>query len=121
MDEKRVLNKKSDFLATVTFEEVYSYYILENHSKAQCISHFNTTVRIFRDALAHYQIIKPRNLVHKLSCHTKEAKYGCSTYNNREKSKQTCLERYGSESPLENRDIWQKTYLCKVQQVQEVP
>ena len=110
MDEKRVLNKKSDFLATVTFEEVYSYYILENHSKAQCISHFNTTVRIFRDALAHYQIRKPRNLAHELSCLTKEARYGCSTYNNREKSKQTCLERYGSESPLENRDIWQKTY-----------
>lgn len=102
--------KSKDFLNSVSFDEVYAYYILENHSKKQCIEHFNTTERIFRAFLEHYRLQKPKDKVYSLISNTKEIKYGDANYNNREKSKQTCLARYGNESPLENFEIWQKTY-----------
>ena len=110
MGAKKQKTKTIDFLNSVTFDEVYNYYIIENHSKPQCIEHFKTTERIFRAFLAYYSLKKPRSLVHNLICDTKELKYGDPNYNNQEKTKQTCLEKYGCESPLENREIWQKTF-----------
>lgn len=110
MGTKKQKTKVSDFIDSTTFDEVYNYYVLENHSKDQCIDHFNTTIRIFRAFLEHHNLKKPRNLAYTLSCETKKAKYGDPNYNNREKTKQTCLTKYGCESPLENREIWQKTY-----------
>jgi hypothetical protein len=107
---KKKNTKTNEFLSRVTFDDVHRYYILENHSKKQCIEYFNTTERIFRAFLEHYHLQKPTSLVYDLGCLTKELKYGDANYNNREKSKKTCLKRFGTESPLENREIWEKTY-----------
>lgn len=30
------------------------------------------------------------------------------TYNNREKAKQTCLEKYGAENPMQNKEVEQR-------------
>jgi hypothetical protein len=110
MGAKKQKTKVNEFLKQVSLDEVYTYYVLENHSKLQCIKYFNTTERVFRAFLEYYQLKKPRMLVHQLSVQTKEARYGDANYNNRDQARATCLERYGSESPLENKEIWQKTY-----------
>lgn len=40
---------------------------------------------------------------------TKLEKYGKSGYNNPEKNKETCLQRYGVDNPMKNKDIQEKT------------
>ena len=40
---KNQMNKIQEFINTASFDSVYNYYIVENHSKPECIAYFNTT------------------------------------------------------------------------------
>lgn len=102
-------SKAAQFIELITFDEVYNYYIIENHSKRQCYDYFNTTERIFRTFLEFYNLTKPRNLVKQLSDQTKLEKYGNVNYNNHEKYKQTCLEKFGTSSALADKEIHKRT------------
>ena len=46
---------------------------------------------------------------------TKLQKYGSATYNNREKSKQTNLEKYGVDNPAKADEIKEKIKLTNLQ------
>lgn len=106
---KKQITKVQEFINTTAFEDVYNYYIVENHSKHECIIYFNVTERIFRGFLEHYHLKKPRELVKQLGDKTKLEKYGDANYNNFEKCKQTCLDKFGVASPLANKEIHNKT------------
>lgn len=106
--------KTQQFIDNTPYEAVYQFYIVENHSKQQCWEHFQTTERIFRAYLTHHNLAKPPNLRHKRASHTKLLRYDDPYFNNREKCTQTCLGRFGADSPLACGEIWQKTYDTKV-------
>lgn len=106
---KKFYNKWADFKNDISYDEVYAYYILENHPKTECYEYFNTTERIFRAFLEHYNIKKPRRLVTELSNNTKMSRYGSIKYNNPEQRIKTCLEKFGSTSPLGNKKIYEAT------------
>lgn len=103
------VNKSKEFIDRTPFEEVFEYYITQNHSKQDCLVYFNVTDRVFRAFLEHYKLKKPRNLVNKLSDNTKLLRYGNQKYNNREKYCQTCLKKFGTTSALANKEIHKKT------------
>lgn len=103
------VNKSKEFIDRTPFEEVFEYYITQNHSKQDCLIYFKTTDRIFRAFLEHYKIKKPGNLVKKLSDNTKLLRYGNQNYNNREKYCQTCLKKFVTTSALANKEIHKKT------------
>lgn len=102
--------KKSKF----TYEELYNYFIVENHTLKELSEHFNKA-RIDRD-LDFYGIKKSPKLVGERSKQTKLNKYGKvavnmekaaetkllkyddPNYNNVEKNKQTKFERHGNEN-----------------------
>ena len=46
---------------------------------------------------------------------TKSEKYNNENYNNREKAKNTCQERYGVDNPLKDRNIYDKTFKTKLE------
>ena len=66
-----------------------------------------------REKLKHTNIEKyGHDYLNKFSKKGKETKkrlYGDANYNNNEKSKQTCLERYGGDNPMKNKDIQEKS------------
>ena len=106
---KKTNTKVAAFIESISFEEVYDYYILQNHTKQQCYKYFNTTERIFRAFLEHYNLKKPRQLVYKLCCETKLLRYNDATYNNHAKYIDTCLKKFGATSALANKEIHQQT------------
>ena len=66
-----------------------------------------------REKLKHTNIEKYGcdyyNKFSKKGKETKKRLYGDANYNNNEKSKQTCLERYGVDNPMKNKDIQEKS------------
>lgn len=109
------INSKKEILNVLNFEEVYQYYIIENHPKSDCYMHFNVTERSFRAFLEHYNLKKPKKLVRILSDKTKEEKYHDKNYNNKQKIMETCVERYNATSPLSNKEIHAKTISTQIE------
>lgn len=105
MKKTKQKTKTELFLENTSYDDVYQYFIVENHSKLQCYDYFHVTERIFRAFLEHYKLKKPQKLVYDLSCKTRMLKYDNPNYNNREQAKKTCMEKFGSESPLANKKI----------------
>lgn len=83
-------------------EELINYYWVENHTFKECCEHFNIGQGQFARLLKHYDAKKPDKLRVDNILKSKESKYGSSTYNNREKAKATCLEKYGVDNPFKD-------------------
>ena len=90
-------------------EELYQYYIIENHSTEECAEHFKVHERTVRRRIKKYEIQKSVEQQVLCSKKAQEEKYGSlftqsEYYKNNvvdkmvEKGKQTCLKRYGVES-----------------------
>ena len=79
----------------ITREDLYRYYVIENHDKVQTREHFGLTDWALSQFFREYGIRKNKDSVINLRERTKEQKYGDPTYNNREKYRETCNERYG--------------------------
>lgn len=95
-------NKHSDLLGKFSKEDIEDYYIKQNNSFEDSIKHFNLIPDDFLFLLQHYDLKKDKKLSKVLADNTKEHKYGDKNYNNREKSKQTCLEKYGVDNPFKD-------------------
>lgn len=114
MKKTTVKNKKfktlNDLLDKWSVEEIVDYYIKQNHSKKECWKYFDTSERVFRRFLKQYHVKKSSEDIVKLTKRVNFERYGDPNYNNMSKIKETCLQKYGTESPLQNKDIWCKTY-----------
>ena len=58
--------------------------------------------------LKYYNIHKSAEQHSKRILQTKEQRYGSSSYNNREKAKNTCIEKYGVENPSQDPEVKEK-------------
>lgn len=79
----------------VTREDLYQYYIVENHDKAETREHFGLTDWALSQFFREFNIRKNKSEVVNLREKTKEQRYGDPRYNNRTKYKDTCNQRYG--------------------------
>ena len=86
----------------VFIDDIIKYYVRDNHSKVESYNHFNLTCSEFSAIVKHYNIIKPKELSYEINKKTLSERYGSETYNNQEKMKQTCLERYGVDNVFKN-------------------
>lgn len=82
----------------INMQDVYNYYIIENHSRKETEKYFKLTPRMFEKIRDTLSFKKPKNLTHEINKQTCLEKYGDPTYNNQAKTKQTNLERYGCEN-----------------------
>lgn len=123
-DINKYLNKssKSSFdmlLKVISKEEILHLYLDKNYSKKKCEDILNISDTNFSKLLKFYNIQKTKEQISESAKHTniekygedyakkrcvvsmetKTKKYGDPTYNNNNKSKQTCLARYGVDNP----------------------
>lgn len=104
--------KLKDALA-IDFNLILKYYETENHSAKETASHFNMTVDNLMYVLKQHSYHKPKNLHVNNIKKSKKDKYGDENYNNRDKSKITCLEKYGVDNVFKDKEKIKNSYLEK--------
>lgn len=98
----------------VPSEELLDYYVTSNHSCDETMSHFKITYTQLNKLLHEYGIVKDRKLIVQTSAKTKEQVYGSANYNNRDKAKETCLEKYGVDNLFRDTERMKKAYQEKL-------
>jgi len=89
-----------------TYEEVYDYYIIQNHRRSDSASYFNMNEGDFRKLLWSLGIRKDKKLSTKNSQETLKDVYGdpIKLKEINEKREATCFERFGAKSNLLSND-----------------
>lgn len=99
----------------IDVKDLIEYYITENHSKKETIEHFGVNGSFISTIIRHYNIKKSRQLSHEHNKKTSKRLYGDENYNNKEKFRQTCLERYGVENVFQSEDTKKKCEQTKLE------
>ena len=97
--EKYHISRKKLFTVYISYEELYDLYITQNLCIVEIGKMFNITPSAIYHKLLKYNIKKPKYLQTK---HRKQAfkKLSKDVWNKRyEKTKKTCMEKYGVENP----------------------
>lgn len=106
--------KSQEIFDKITNEEIEQYYNEQNHTQQECADHFNISLGLFMKLLNERGIkkdpIKHQELIKK----SKLEKYGNANYNNREKSKETCLKKYGVDNPFKDTEKIKQSYIEKL-------
>ena len=100
--------KINNLLNRISKEDLIDFYINYNNSLEDTMEHFNITSSQMILLLSQYHIHKPAKLANELTQKTKLERYGASSYNNREKAKNTCIDKYGVENPFQSNEIKDK-------------
>ena len=95
-------NKHNLLLEKLSKEELEEYYINNNNTFEDTYIHFNISSNDLLFLIQHYNLYKDKHLSKIHADNTRQSKYGDKNYNNREKSKITCLERYGVDNPFKD-------------------
>lgn len=111
--EKKATIKQLNLQQQISKDDLVNYYIEENHSVSDTAQYFNTSDDIVLQLIKIYNCKKPKTISNIISNKTKELKYGSSSYNNRDKAKQTCLEKYGVENPAQVTEFMKNSYDIK--------
>lgn len=109
------MKKFEDYIKEITKEEIIKYYIEENHSWKETLEYFKVGNTLFAKICNYYEIKKPKNLHMEQIKKSKLERYGDANYNNREGSKQTCLEKYGCENVFQREDIIEQSIKVKIE------
>lgn len=90
-------------------EDLYDYYIIQNHSHKECEEFFNTTYAIIHLRLKEYGIKKDPKKTYEVTSKTLQKKYGVSNPSFSEdvksKKKTTTMLHYGVEYPAQSDEI----------------
>lgn len=90
-------------------EDLYDYYIIQNHSHKECEEFFNTTYAIIHLRLKEYGIKKDPKKTYEVTSKTLQKKYGVSNPSFSEdvksKKKTTTMLHYGVEHPAQSDEI----------------
>lgn len=90
-------------------EDLYDYYIIQNHSHKECEEFFNTTYAIIHLRLKEYGIKKDPKKTYEVTSKTLQKKYGVSNPSFLEdvksKKKTTTMLHYGVEHPAQSDEI----------------
>lgn len=96
----------------IEYEDLYNYYIVQNHSRAETAEHFGINVNTLRHVFDKYRIRKDRSSVQELMKRTSIERYGvdnpAKSSEIKEKTRKTNIERYGVSCVFNNRDIKEK-------------
>lgn len=105
---KRILFK--DVIKRVSKDDVIHEYITLNKSQKQCADFFGIYIGMFNHLLKEYNIHKDVSLHNELIKKSKLETYGNENYNNRDKAKETCLEKYGVDNLFKDRELMKKSW-----------
>lgn len=103
----------AEWTANITKEDLYDYFVINNHYVDECLAYFNIPYTQFNWLCNNYGIKKPVGLNTIHSRRTKLELYGDENYNNRGKAKQTCLEIYGVDNPFKDKEKIRQSYINK--------
>lgn len=109
------MKKLEDYIKEISKEEIIKYYIEENHSWKETLEYFNISNTIFAKICKYYEIKKPKDLKMEQVRKSKLERYGDINFNNRDKSKQTCLDKYGCENVFQREDIIKHSIEVKIE------
>ena len=109
-----IKNKQNNLLKQISKEDLEYYYIIENNTFESTIEHFNLITSDLLFLLNYYDLKKDKRLSKEHADRTRQIKYGDKNYNNREKSKQTCLEKYGVDNPFKDKQRMRNSYISKL-------
>lgn len=130
--EKDSIYSSIKFNERISKEDLYYYYILQNHSIVECSDHFNMSLSGIKGYIRRYNMHKSEDLHQEKIKQTMLERYGVeralqvSEFSEKyketmsgkskeeldeifEKRKQTCLEKYGTENPVQNESVKEKT------------
>ena len=94
-----------DLIKEITYDEIYNYYITENHSVEECNEHFKLAGPMFMRLTKYYGIKKPKALHTANIKKVKKERYGSENYNNAEKRANTNLQKYGVVNQFQREDM----------------
>lgn len=100
-----------ELIKNISKEKIEEIYITQNLSQKQCADLLEISVGLFNSLLKHYNIHKDKKLCTKIIKQVKLERYGDENYNNRDKSKETCLNKYGYENPFQDLDKVKTGYI----------
>lgn len=107
------MNLFKDVIEKICKEDVYEYYIKENHCLVDSAKHFDVSNSMFIRVLKHYDIHKDHKTSSVIIKQVKLDRYGDANYNNREKAKETCLEKYGVDNVFKDTEKITASYINK--------
>ena len=103
-----------DLIKEISKEDILQYYNEENHTIDESSKYFGVSFGMFIRILKYYGIHKDKDKHVEQIKKTKSDKYGDENYNNRDKAKETCLEKYGVDNPFKDREKIVISYLEKL-------
>lgn len=106
--------KLEELVSRVSKEDLFKYYEEENHSFEETIIHFNITRNQFTTLLKYYNLHKSKEAHSQAVKIAKESKYGDANYNNRDKARETCLDKYGVENVSQVSSISKKGVVSRI-------
>ena len=92
-------------------ESLKEYYFNQNMPREKVLDVMHITISTLKHVMKIYELKKDKSLIKQLSDASKEERYGNKNYNNRDKSKQTCLDKYGVDNPLKVDEIKEQVRL----------
>lgn len=101
-------NKYSDNDKRNFVESLKNYYFIQNLSRDEVLECMNITISTLKYVMKLYNLKKDKSLVQKNIDKTFLDKYGHTGWANRDKIKQTMIERYGADNPLKVESIKEK-------------
>lgn len=96
--KKKSQHKLIELSNKIPLDTLIDYYTAQNHTTEECTKHFNISNNQFFTLLKFYNYHKPKESLTNLIQKTKLERYGDVGYNNRDKAKETCLEKYGVDN-----------------------
>lgn len=94
-----------DLIKELTYNNIYNYYIKENHTVEECLVYFELSLQMFMKITKYYEIKKPKDLHVKNIKQSKKEKYGSENYNNPEQRAKTNIEKYGVDNQFKREDL----------------
>ena len=94
-----------DLIKELTYDNIYNYYIKENHTVEECLVYFELSLQMFMKITKYYEIKKPKDLHVKNIKQSKKEKYGSENYNNPEQRAKTNIEKYGVDNQFKREDL----------------
>lgn len=105
---------RSHKLDEITTEELNNYYNNLNHSQYECAQHFGVSTGYFIKVLKERGITKDASKHAELIKRKKLERYGDCNYNNRDKARDTCVEKYGVDNPFKDTENIKQSYINKL-------
>lgn len=110
----RMQDKHDEWTSKISKDDIYDYYITQNHCLDDCLKYFDISYTEFNWLMHHYGIVKDPALNNVHSRATKLDVYGDANYNNRDKARKTCLETYGVDNVFKDTEKMKAAYQEKL-------